>query len=88
MNMFVKFFIVQLFAMQCMKAVIIENKFGAGTSNPAVFGQLILEYQDVHPGESLESLTKDLRLLPSYTKFKVQLDAWAQAALKELEEKG
>lgn len=65
----------------------IETKFGAGMSNPAAMGQMILEYQETHPGMSFERLLKDLRLLPSYTKFKVQLDAWAQAALKELEAK-
>jgi intracellular multiplication protein IcmJ len=70
------------------RSQIIENKFGQGTSNPAVFGQLLVEYQDAHPGESLDSLLQDIRLLPSYTKFKTQLDAWAQAALKELEQNG
>ncbi len=61
----------------------IETKYGAGTSNPAVLGQLILEHQAKHP-ESKRDILKDLRLLPSYTKFKVQLDAWAAAALEEL----
>jgi intracellular multiplication protein IcmJ len=70
------------------RSQIIENKFGQGTSNPAVFGQLLIEYQASHSGESMERVTEDVRLLPSYTKFKVQLDTWAQAALKELEEKG
>jgi len=70
------------------RSQIIENKFGSGSSNPAVFGQLLIEYQESHPGEVLNRVTEDVRLLPSYTKFKVQLDAWAQAALKELEEKG
>jgi len=70
------------------RSQIVENKFGASTSNPAIFGQMILEYQEAHPGESLDQLLRDLRLLPSYTKFKVQLDVWAQAALKELEGKG
>lgn len=69
------------------RSQIIENKFGSGTSNPAVFGQLLIEHQENHPGEALDHLLQDVRLLPSYTKFKVQLDAWAQAALKELEEK-
>ena len=61
----------------------IENKYGAGTSNPAVLGQLLLEYrtQDSKPDRTI---LKDLRLLPSYTKFKVQLEAWAAAALEEL----
>jgi len=67
------------------RSQIIENKLGASTSNPAVLGQLILEHQEAHPGVSFSGLMKDLRLLPSYTKFKIQLDTWAQAALKELE---
>lgn len=61
----------------------IENKFGAGTSNPAVLGQLILEYREKVPGNNVDIL-QDMRLLPSYTKFKVQLDAWAAAAMEEL----
>lgn len=61
----------------------IENKFGSGTSNPATFGQLILEYRANNPGKKVE-LLKDIRVLPSYTKFRVQLEAWAAAALEEL----
>lgn len=62
----------------------IENKFGPGTSNPATFGQLLLEFKQHHPDKQTDIL-KDMRLLPSYPKFKVQLDAWAAAALEELE---
>jgi len=65
------------------RSQVIENKFGAGTSNPAIFGQLVLEYSVKHPEEKID-IMKDIRLLPSYTKFKVQLDAWAAAALEEL----
>ena len=61
----------------------IESKYGAGTSNPSVLGQLILEYQASHP-DAGRVILKDLRMLPSYTKFKVQLEAWAAAALEEL----
>jgi intracellular multiplication protein IcmJ len=61
----------------------IENKYGAGTSNPAVLGQLLLENQGKN-SETCRAILKDLRLLPSYTKFKVQLEAWAAAALEEL----
>lgn len=66
------------------RSQIIENKFGAGTSNPSVMGQIIIEYQEQHPDQKIDIL-KDLRLLPAHTKFKVQLEAWAAAALKELE---
>lgn len=61
----------------------IENKFGAGTSNPSILGQLLLEHEVKSPDVPL-NLLDDLRLLPSYAKFKVQLDAWAAAALEEL----
>lgn len=61
----------------------IENKLGAGTSNPSTLGQLLMEYQ-AESKEITVDVLKDLRLLPSYTKFKVQLDAWAAAALEEL----
>jgi intracellular multiplication protein IcmJ len=61
----------------------IESKFGAGTSSPAVFGQLIVEYKRQEPNFKADIL-KDIRMLPSYTKFKVQLEAWAAAALEEL----
>jgi intracellular multiplication protein IcmJ len=65
------------------RSQLIETKFGAGTSNPAVLGQLMLE-QLARGEEEKINVLKELRLLPSYTKFKVQLDAWAAAALEEL----
>src|SRR5579883_3196584 len=65
------------------RSQLIESKFGAGTSNPATFGQLIMEYKNKKPDAEI-NLLNDFRLLPSYTKFKVQLDAWAAAALEEL----
>lgn len=68
------------------RSQLIEARFGSGTSNPAVFGQLLLEYQANEDGQHKKSkeLLKDLRLLPSYTGFKLQLEAWAKAALEEL----
>lgn len=66
------------------RSQIIENKFGSGTSNPTVMGQMIIEYQTQSPKKKIDILT-NVRLLPSQAKFKVQLDAWAVAALKELE---
>ncbi len=65
------------------RSQVIENKFGAGTSAPAVLGQLILEFSVRQPEVKVDIL-KDLRMLPSYPKFKVQLEAWAAAALEEL----
>jgi len=67
------------------RSQIIENRFGAGSSNPTTFGQMLIEHQAQH-GSKETNLLKEMRLLPSHAKFKVQLDAWAEAALKELEE--
>jgi intracellular multiplication protein IcmJ len=67
------------------RSQIVENKFGTGTSNPSVMGQMIIEYRAQNKNVKVDILN-DLRLLPSQTKFKVQLDAWALAALEELEE--
>jgi intracellular multiplication protein IcmJ len=66
------------------RSQLIENKFGSGTSNPVVMGQMIIEYQDQFPNQEI-SLLKDMRMLPSNVKFRIQLDAWAAAALEELE---
>lgn len=66
------------------RSQIIENKFGAGTSNPSIMGQLIIEHRAQTRQSSMHILT-DIRLLPLNTKFKKQLDTWAAAALKELE---
>jgi len=62
----------------------IENKFGAGTSSPSVFGQLMLEYQAQSLDKKIDEILQDIRLLPSHAKFRVQLDAWAADALEEL----
>lgn len=69
------------------RSQIVENTFGSGTSNPSVMGQMMIEYkaQSDSPASKVDVL-KDLRLLPSQAKFKVQLDAWAAAAMRELEE--
>lgn len=70
------------------RSQLIENKFGSGTSNPSVIGQLLVEYQELEPKKELNIL-RDMRLLPSHAKFKVQLETWSAAALQELaEEKG
>jgi intracellular multiplication protein IcmJ len=66
------------------RSQIVENKFGSGTSNPTIIGQMIIEYRAQNQKQKIEVLN-DLRLLPSQAKFKIQLEAWALAALQELE---
>lgn len=66
------------------RSQIVENKFGSGTSSPNVMGQLMIEYQEREPEKAI-TILKEMRLLPSQVKFKIQLEAWAAAALQELE---
>jgi intracellular multiplication protein IcmJ len=67
------------------RSQIIENKLGSGMSNPATLGYMIIDYQNKYPDTTI-SILQDIRLLPAYTKFKLQLDVWAESALKELAE--
>lgn len=67
------------------RSQIIENRFGPGASQPAHMGQMMVELLAKEPKEH-QNLLDDVRLLPLHAKFKTQLDAWAEAALKELEE--
>ncbi len=64
----------------------VENRFGAGSSQPAAFGQMVLEYRYSQAGQAadLERVLADFRLLPSHTKFRVQLEAWAADAVEEI----
>jgi intracellular multiplication protein IcmJ len=66
------------------RSQIVENKFGVGSSNPTVMGQVVVEYNDRHP-ENKTDILKNLRLLPSHNKFRIQLETWAESAVKELE---
>lgn len=60
----------------------IEEKFGVGMSNPSVFGQLMVECE--REKSALEKVLASFKLLPTYAKFRVQLESWAAAAADEL----
>lgn len=66
------------------RSQLIENKFGQGTSHPAVFGQILIDSENQND-ERVKTMLKNIRLLPSHAKFRIQLDAWAAAAIEELE---
>jgi intracellular multiplication protein IcmJ len=65
----------------------VEAKFGAGTSNPSVFCQLLLNNDTFNP-QLVHKIFKDIRLLPTYAKFKQELETWAEAAVEELSQDG
>jgi intracellular multiplication protein IcmJ len=61
----------------------VEEKFGEGTSDPAVFGQLMID-SGVKTEEVRAPLLKNILLLPSRAKFRVQIEKWAASALEEI----
>lgn len=65
-----------------LRAQTIEEQMGEGMSNPALLGQMLIE-----TSTKTENLLKDVRLLPSRSRFSQQIDDWAKAALEELKQK-
>ena len=68
------------------RSQLVEEKFGEGTSDPAIFGQLIID-SDTTSKETLEKLFTNIRLLPSRAKFRRQIEHWAASALEEMTDK-
>lgn len=66
-----------------LRSQVVEKEIGPGLSNPATFGQVLIETKDKFPKANYEFINK-LRLLPAFTKFKMQLNVWTNAALAEL----
>ena len=65
------------------RSQIVEEKFGEGTSDPAMFGQLMID-SNVTSEEISSKLFKNIRLLPSRAKFRKQIEQWAASALQEI----
>ena len=63
----------------------IEDKFGEGTSDPAIFGHLLIDSGTIEP-EKLTQMLDGVRLLPSRARFRVQIESWAANALQEISE--
>jgi intracellular multiplication protein IcmJ len=61
----------------------VEEKFGEGTSDPAIFGQLIID-ANVTAEAQREQLLQNICLLPSRAKFRKQIEKWASSALAEV----
>lgn len=65
------------------RSQIVEEKFGEGTSDPAIFGQLIID-SAIEKEEVRTQLFKNICLLPSRAKFRKQIEQWAASALQEI----
>lgn len=70
-----------------IRAQVIEEKFGEGTSDPSVFGHLLMDSGPLSP-ETIARLFEGVRMLPSRAKFRTQIESWAAGALKEIADTG
>lgn len=61
----------------------VEEKFGEGTSDPAIFGQLLIDC-NLSNEEDKKKLFRNICLLPSRAKFRTQIEQWAASALEEI----
>lgn len=64
----------------------VENKYGEGTSDPAMFGHLLIDSGHLADG-TIEKVFQHIRLLPSRAKFRKQIEHWAATALEEIAQK-
>lgn len=61
----------------------IEDKFGEGTSDPSIFGHLLIDTVGLNE-EKLSKILYGVRLLPSRAKFRKQIEGWAANAIEEI----
>jgi intracellular multiplication protein IcmJ len=61
----------------------VEQELGEGMSNPRMLGQILIESQVKVDERVNQEIFTNLRLLPSRTKFSVQIETWGEAALNE-----
>lgn len=64
---------------------IVEDKFGEGTSDPAIFSRLLIDSGNTDT-DQYKQIFQDIRLLPSRAKFRKQIEHWAASALQEIGE--
>jgi intracellular multiplication protein IcmJ len=63
----------------------IETHLGENMSQPAVFGQMLVDYSASHTVKKPIKILKNLRVLPTRGRFKKRIEHWAKAAQKEMQ---
>jgi intracellular multiplication protein IcmJ len=64
----------------------VEDKFGEGTSDPAIMGRFLIDSDNISR-QKMDEVFQEIRLLPSRAKFRQQIERWAANAVDELAEK-
>ena len=67
-----------------LRSQIVDEKLDEKMSSPTILGQLLID-TDIEDREDVHNkLLKNLRLLPSRTRFNKHIETWAKSALEEL----
>lgn len=66
------------------RSQVVEDKFGEGSSDPASFGQMLIDSGLSEDKAKADEVLLGIRLLPSRARFRKQIEKWAQAALDEI----
>lgn len=68
-----------------LRAQLIEEKVGEGLSNPAQFGQMLIEAGENNKKPAIqETIVKAFRLLPNMARFSAEIIAWSQSGINVL----
>ncbi|MEI8054390.1 MAG: type IVB secretion system protein IcmJDotN [bacterium] len=67
-----------------LRMQIVEKQLGEGMSDPSLFGRVLIDIPDKDRARILKEALPPIRLLPSYTKFAKQVEAWSKDSLEEL----
>ena len=67
-----------------MRAQLVEEKVGEGLSNPAQFGQMLIEAGEKKKTAIHEAIMTSFRLLPNMARFSAEIIAWSQAGINAL----
>lgn len=73
-----------LFRSLRLRANIVEERLGENMSQPAVFGQMIVDYTASNKVKQPMKILENLRILPARGRFKKRIERWAKAALEEM----
>lgn len=65
------------------RSQVVEDKYGESSSEPASFGQMIID-SGINDFQTTQRIFKDIKVLPSRAKFRTQIEKWAAAALEEI----
>jgi len=67
-----------------LRSQVVDQILGEGMSNPARLGQMLIDAPFEEREKVQHAVLKNLRLLPSKTKFETQIQTWAATAMEEL----